>query len=244
MGITFKQYINESIIDKGILKAIFVVGVPGAGKSYTISQLKGYISPLVVNTDKATEFISKKTNQPANILTWPSMKKDVQRITKSQLFHYLNGMLPLFIDGTSNDTSNILSRAGILESLGYDVGLIFINTSLKTALKRAKERAKKINRIVDENFIKRTYKISQENKEYFKGKFSFFEEINNDENELTNDILLKAFKKVNKFYTSKIANPVGNRTIQKLKDKNEKYLIPSIFSKETLQKKIDGWYRS
>lgn len=241
---TFREFLNESIVDKGILKAIFVVGIPGAGKSYTIKQLKGHISPLVVNTDKATEFISKMTGKPANTLTWLSMKDDAQRITKSQLFHYLNGMLPLFVDGTSNDVSNVLHRAGILESLGYDVGMIFVNTPLKTALKRAEERAKQINRTVDEDFIKRTYEISQENKEYFKGKFSFFEEINNDEDELTDDIILKAFKKVNKFYASEIDNPVGNRTIQKLKDKNEKYLIPSMFSKETLQKKADGWYKS
>lgn len=240
----FKEFLNESIVDKGILKAIFVVGIPGAGKSYTIKQLKGNISPMVVNTDKATEFLSRITGKPANTETWMSMKGDAHRITKSQLFHYLNGMLPLFVDGTSNDVSNVLHRAGILESLGYDIGMIFINTPLKTALKRAEERAKKINREVDEDFIKRTFGISQENKEYFKGKFSFFEEINNDEDELTNDIILKAFRKVNKFYTSEIDNPVGNRTLQKLKDKNEKYLIPTIYSKETLQKKADGWYKS
>ena len=34
---SFEQFLlNESINDKGILKAIFIVGLPGAGKSYTV----------------------------------------------------------------------------------------------------------------------------------------------------------------------------------------------------------------
>ena len=57
----FEEFLlNESINDKGILKAIFVVGLPGAGKSYTISNLKGQISPKIVNTDVALEFLSKR----------------------------------------------------------------------------------------------------------------------------------------------------------------------------------------
>ena len=53
---TFKQFISESINDKGIFKAVFVIGLPGAGKSYTVSQLRGSVSPKVVNTDIAAEF--------------------------------------------------------------------------------------------------------------------------------------------------------------------------------------------
>jgi shikimate kinase len=242
--ITFKDFIIESTLDKGILKAIFVVGIPGAGKSYTIKRLYGTISPVVVNTDKATEFLSKKLNIPSKNETWPIIKNDAQRITKSQLFHYLNGLLPLFIDGTSNDVSNILNRVGILESIGYDVGMVFINVSLDTAIKRVEERAKKINRYVNLDFIKRTFDISQENKNYFKNKFDFFYEVNNDENEMTDEVLNKVFKKVTNFYNSELKNPVGIRTIKKLSDKNKKYLVPDIFSKEALQKKVDSWYKN
>ena len=70
----FEEFLlNESINDKGILKAIFVVGLPGAGKSYTISNLKGQISPKIVNTDATLEFLSKKTNIPANSETWKTV---------------------------------------------------------------------------------------------------------------------------------------------------------------------------
>ncbi len=73
------------------------------------------------------------------------------------MFQHLNGMLPLFVDGTSNDISNVLSRAGILESVGYDVGMVFIDTTLDAALSRADQRGKEINRHVDPKFIEKVF---------------------------------------------------------------------------------------
>lgn len=243
--ITFKQYVSESINDKGILKALFIVGIPGAGKSYTASQLKGAISPRIVNTDKATEFLSKKLGIPSNSDTWRTVFRDRTRpMTTGALTNYLNSMLPLFVDGTSNDVSNILGRAGILESVGYDVGMVFIDTNLDVALERAKNRGADIDRHVDEDFIKKVYELSQKNKEYFKGKFSFFREVSNNPGELDDAAILKIFKQVSGFYSEPVENPVGIRTLEKLKEEKEGYLIPAIFEKDALQKKVDGWYRS
>lgn len=237
--ITFKEFISESIEDKGILKAIFIVGIPGAGKSYTASRLSGSISPRIVNTDRATEYLTKKTGVQVNVKNWPTFKDDAHRITRGSLANYLNSLLPLFIDGTSNDASNILHRAGILESLGYDVGMIFIDTSLETALKRAASR----EREVDPEFIKAVNSEAQDNKSFFQSKFSFFKTIKNDDGELTDDALVEAFKKVEGFYSSPLMNPVGKRFIADLKEKNAKYLTPDVMSKEVLSKKIAGWYK-
>lgn len=242
--ITFKDYLSESINDAGILKAVFVVGIPGAGKSYTVSKLKGAVSPLIVNTDRATEYLSRKLNIPANDQTWKIIRDDARRITTSQLFNYLNGMLPLFVDGTSNDASNILSRAGILESIGYDVGMVFINTSLETALERAAARGKAINRTVNPQFITSTYKLSQDNKKYFQGKFDFFKEINNDPGELTDEVILKAYRAVSNFYTQPLDNVVGKRLLKSLNITKEKYLVPTIFEEDALQKKCKSWYKN
>ena len=90
------------------------------------------------------------------------------------LYNYINGMLPLFIDGTSNDASNVLSRAGILESLGYDVGMIFIDTDIEVAKQRA------IGRTVDPSFIDKVYIFLEDNKKYFKSKFDFFKIYENN----------------------------------------------------------------
>jgi len=244
--ITFKEFMmNESINDKGILKALFVVGIPGAGKSYTVSKLHGTISPKVVNTDIATEFLSKKYKMPSNNETWKSFFRDRTRpITSTSLFNYLNSMLPLFVDGTSNDASNILARAGLLESVGYDVGMVFINVNLDVAIERAKARGAAIDRHVDEDFIKKVYAESEVNKEYFKGKFDFFREVSNNDGELDNDAIQKIFKQVSGFYNEAVDNPVGIRTLEKLTAAKGGYLIPEIFNEADLKKKAEGWYRS
>lgn len=243
--ITFKQFIDEGINDKGILKAIFVVGIPGSGKSYTITQLKGSVAPKVVNTDRATEFLSKKFNIASNSETWRSFFRDkTHPLTTGLLFNYLNSMLPLFVDGTSNDVSNILARAGLLESVGYDVGMVFVNTDLDVAKSRALKRGEEINRHVDQEFIEKVHALSQDNKEYFKGKFKFFKEVSNNPGELDDAAILKIYRAVAGFYDEPISNPVGRRTLEKLASAKEKYLVPSVFDKDDLQKKVTGWYRS
>lgn len=240
---SFQEFLNESINDRGLFKAVFVIGPPGSGKSYTLSKLTGNIEPRVINTDIALEFLSKKLSIPATSENWrPVFRDTTKRMTSAKLFSYLDGMLPLFIDGTSNNTSNILQRAGILESLGYDVAMIFVDTDIETAKKRAKERALKINREVDEEFIEKVYKASSVNKEYFKKKFTTFFEIKNNDGELTDEIILNAYRKVQSFYTSPLNNPIGVANIEKIKGENQKYLTPSIVSKEKLENKISTWY--
>ena len=243
--ISFKQFINESINDKGILKAIFVVGLPGSGKSYTVSRLKGAVSPVVVNTDKAAEFLSRKFKKDITSSTWADFKDTTQRITKQQLAHYVNGMLPLFVDGTSNDVSNILQRIGMLESLGYDVGVVFVSSDLDTAIRRANERAEKIGRHVDEDFIRYVHAQNEENRAYLKNKVAFFRDIDNNNDGILDDSDFdKAFKLTQSFFASPVENPVGKRILEKLKEEKQKYIVPAIYPMEVLEKKIDGWYKS
>jgi shikimate kinase len=243
MKLSFKEFLSESLDDKGTFKAIFIVGIPGAGKSHTLAKLKGAISPRVVNTDRVVEYLSKKFDMPVDKKSWPLFRDTAHRVTSATLAGYLNGVLPLFIDGTSNDVSNILSRAGILESLGYDVGMVFVGAPLEVAIARANARAEQVGRHVDAEFIKRVHDQSEENKEYFKNKFSFYKEINNVEDELTDDVLLKAFKQVQGFFSSEIQNPVGKRMREKMIEKKAKFLIPDILSKEVLNKKVESWYK-
>lgn len=240
--ITFKDFIHESINDKGILKAIFVVGIPGAGKSYTVSQLQGTVSPKVVNTDSATEYLSRKFNKPANSENWPFFRDKSKHITGSRVANYLNSMLPLFVDGTSNDTSKINKRVGILKSIGYDVGMVFINTDIEVAKERAVSRALDINRTVDPAFIEKVHAESEQNKEYFKGEFKFFKEVSNNPGELDDAAILKIYRSVAGFYESPVTNPVGVRALEKLREAKSGYLVPTIFDKAHLEKEVTGWF--
>ena len=140
-----EDYITEGIQDKGIFKACFIMGSAGSGKSYSLSRIKsGSIEPRIVNTDKVFPMFKKWWSKD-----WGKIRVKVKTINQNQLANYINSMLPLAVDGTAGKTSVILKRVGILEHFGYDIGAIFINTSLETAIERASKR----ERQVDKDFI-------------------------------------------------------------------------------------------
>ena len=241
--ITFKQFISEGIEDRGIFKAIFILGSPGAGKSYSVKKLTGQIQPVIINTDKAVEFIAKRDGTKAESETWSLFRDSALRITKNQLEQYLNGMLPLFVDGTSNNTSNILHRIGILESLGYDVGIVHVTADWDLIKARIEQRNSKTNRKVDIAFAEKVFKQAPENIAFLKGKVSFFKEFRNGHEVMDNSELDEIFKEVQKFFSGPVVNPVGKRNIEKLKAEKQKYMVPTIVSQEALNNKTDGWYR-
>lgn len=241
--ITFKNFIAESINDAGILKAVFIVGLPGAGKSYTLKKLVGKISPVVVNTDRAAEHIGAKKGIPVTSKNWVEhIEDDALRITSSLLHNYLNGLLPLFVDGTSNNVARIMHRYGILESLGYDVGIVYVDVPVEVAIERAKARALQIKREVDEDFIREVYSTNEDNVAFLKSKTAFFKKITNDHT-LDDETLHQAFKAVQGFFAEPVKNPVGKRTITKLRESKQKYLTPTIMDEAHLKNLIVGWYK-
>ncbi len=236
----FKSFVNESINDIGRLKAIFLVGFPGSGKSYTLSKIKsGNIEPRIINTDRVVEYFGKTKNLDLSVPLEKALIDKSKILTKEFLFQYLNGILPLVIDSTSSNSRNLLLRYGALESIGYDIGVVFINTDLEVALERIKQRERK----VPEDFIRKTHDKISSMKDFYKSKFNFMIEVNNNEGELTDDVILQSFKKVTGFYTSPLKNPIGQDLIKKMEDKREKYLLPNIIKKDGLMKVVNLWYR-
>lgn len=232
----YKDYLTESINDKGIMKCMFMAGQPGAGKSYTIQNIKaGFIDPKVVNIDKFVEHFKAYSDED-----WATHGETAKMLTKNQFALYLNGLLPLWVDGTSSSAPAVLRRRGILNSLGYDTGMIWVNCSLETALKRAAQR----ERTVPEEHIKETYETIQKMKAYYQQEFKYFLEINNDDGELTNEIILSSFKKTTSFFSSPIENPIGKELVEKMKSNGAKYLTDNGYTIEQIQKLIDSWYRN
>jgi len=229
-----EDYITEGINDKGIFKACFMCGSAGSGKSYTLSKVKsGSIEPRVVNTDKVFPMFKQWWHKD-----WAKIKIKVKTINKNQLAGYINSMLPLAVDGTAGKPSVVLKRVGLLEFFGYDVGMIFINTSLETAIERASQR----ERQVDKDFIIQVHKEVEAAKNFYRGKFSNWMEINNDKGMLTDEVIVNAFKFMGKFYDGPIQNPVGKQYKEQLIKSGEKYLSPTVLSIEKIKNTVDAWY--
>ena len=230
-----KSFINEGINDKGILKACFILGIPGSGKSYTITKIKsGQIETRVVNIDKVFHLfgVEKWTE-------WQGIKDKVKKLNKTQLANYLNSLLPLAIDGTGSHPSVIFRRYGLLESLGYDMAGIFINTDLETAMQRASKR----ERPVDPEFIEESYRKINQAKSFYKTKFRNWKEIDNSEGELTNEVIIKSFNFMNNFYNSKLLNPVGIGMVEEMIENGWKYMSDGVREVAEIKTILDAWYK-
>lgn len=231
------QSLNESINDKGKFKAIFVIGTPGAGKSYVINNISdGSLEPRIINSDKMHEFL---TGGNASAATWAEHADRIKTTTGTQLAHYINGMLPLFIDSTSSSTANVIRRKGILESFGYDTGLIWIDTNIETAVARAAER----QRHVPEEFIRDVAVKAEAAKAFLQQKFEWSQTISNNDGELTDAVIRSAYNNAGSFFNSPVSNHIGQEALRELASKGEKYLAPSIVSIEEIQHAVTAWYK-
>ena len=226
--------LGEGIEDVGIFKAAFMAGHPGAGKSYVLSKVKsGRVEPRLVNTDRSFPLFKDLWHED-----WPKISMKVKTISHNQLSTWINSMLPLAVDGTAVMTSTVLSRMGILESFGYDLAMVFVNTSLETALERASKR----ERIVDPDFIKRSYDQIQKAKAFYRTRFNTWIEVNNDEGQLTDETILHAFKFLGGFYHSNIINPVGREHIKVMRENGWKYLSPNVIPMNEIKRRTKAWY--
>jgi len=230
--------LNEGINDKNIFKAILLAGGPGSGKGFIVKQIIGKQGPVsglgavVLNSDVFFEKALLKTKLPLNIdpkdvLTFAKQmeQRDIaKKIAKSRLNNILNGMLPLVLDGTGRDRKKILDQAEALRNIGYDVGMIFVNTSLEVAIARNEKRARK----VPPKLVTQAWNNVQKSLGTFQAAFNpnFFI-IDNSKNLTpgeTKKLGNELFKVGKKFFNSPLKNPIGVGTVAAMKDMGAKVL--------------------
>lgn len=228
-------YLNEGINDKGVFKAIFMAGAPGSGKTTVRSKLGGGYDPRVVNTDTWTEFFGDPP--------WDEKGEKIILLTTNQLSLYVKSMLPLWIDGTSSNPTNLMTREGLLSGIGYDTGMLWINTSLESSLERAKARGDRGGRKVGEKMIINAFNQISKLKPFYKGRFKYFMEVNNDTGELTDEVIIKAYKSTGRFFGGALVNPIGQQRINKLRETGGKLLTDlDTYDENQLQRLIRAWF--
>jgi len=207
------QELQEGVYDPNILKAFFLAGGPGSGKSYVVKRTTGGLGMKVVNSDNAFEKFLKDANLSLKMPDEETDARDVQRdrakaITKKQQANYVEGRLGLIIDGTGKNYDKISKQATELKQLGYDVHMIFVNTSLDTALARNKKRA----RTVKESLVIKSWKEVQSNigkfSQYFRQNFVVV-----DNNDTEEDVMTPVFKQIMSLAKAKVANRTGQQWI-------------------------------
>ncbi len=200
------QELQEGLYDPNIFKAFFLAGGPGSGKSYVASKATGGTGLKMVNSDDAFEHLLKKAGLSLKMPPEEFERKEVVRgkakkITSKMRDNYLEGRLGLIIDGTGKDADKILYQKNMLDGLGYDTYMIYVNTSVDVALQRNAERP----RSLPEDDVVKMWKAVQNNIGQFSNMFRG-NLIIVDNNDAGEDILTGIYKRVKGLLRKKVTN--------------------------------------
>ena len=237
--------IKEGVDDKGILKAIFLAGGPGSGKTWVTRGLYGIPNKFnfstaglkLVNQDTELEMLLKKyfgttdlDNMPEELFAnltgvdfkgkqvanSSGMRAFAKELTAARLEGYVRGRLGVIIDGTGHKYHSIAKKKQRFEDLGYDTYMVFVNTSLEVALKRNSER----DRVVPEKIVRDSWSDVQQNLGGFQSLFGRNFLIVDNSTTLDEEAAQKKFdslvkKGVNKFVKAPVKNRIGQKWMKR-----------------------------
>ena len=211
------QDLQEGLQDPNIFKAFFLAGGPCSGKSYVVRSTTGGTGLRIVNSDDLFEKYLKDAGFDMDMSTKKAereaeerdkMRKRAKQLTKKRQANYLEGRIGLIIDGTGKDYEKIAKQATQLKQLGYDVHMIFVNTSLDTALERNAKR----ERTVPTDVATRSWKDVQRNigkfSQYFRQNFVVVDNNNSEE-----DVMTPVFKQIKGLLKKPVKSPIAREWV-------------------------------
>jgi len=211
----FKQIIQEGVYDPGIFKAFFLAGGPGSGKTYVTNRATGGMGLKMVNSDIRFERYLQKAGLSLKMPDSEAGARDplrqrAKQITGDQMDRYIRGRLGLVIDATGRDYNVINRQRSMLQMLGYDTYMMFVNTSLEVALQRNRVRT----RSVPEDITRKSWQTVQNNIGKFQNLFGMRNMIVVDNNDAKEDELLKVYKQVRRLISVPVQNYVAKKWIE------------------------------
>ena len=203
--INFQQYISEGVYDPNIFKAFFLAGGPGSGKSWVSERTLMGMGLKVINSDNMFTFALNKEKMSLNMATTDAkeiarrdeIRKKAKERTGVQLRIALEGRLGLILDSTARDVARIESEANTMRHIGYDVHMVFVNTSLEVALKRNQMRPRK----VPDAIVISNHKQVQQNIGKLQNLFGTSNFIIVDNNKVAEDVNPKVYKAIRRMVT-------------------------------------------
>ena len=230
--------LQEGVFDKGILKAVFMAGGPGSGKSYVAQELFGIpkkvnltISGLkTVNSDTEFEFLLKKYG----FETFGTGKLDIDK-WPDEVFDMIAGGDEDSEAMTLRKKAKLMTRDRKEKYMEGRLGMIIDGTGhnyaklkkekdqltkmgydcymvfVNTSLKVAKERNKERERRLPEDILVKSWKDVQNNLGKFQGLFGSNFAVVDNSKFLKPEDAQKKFGMITKKYINKFINkPVKN----------------------------------
>ena len=187
-------------------KAILLAGGAGSGKSNVVKQLDLVNNGFkVVNQDIALEWLKKNAGIPTDmrdltkeqLSTLGKLGYEARMIAKRKYGKFKGRGNGVVVDGTGGSVKTIQRQKTELEAAGYDVQMLFVETSLDVALERNRNRKE---RSLRDGIVKRNHEAVQNNKSEFKKMFGKgFIEINTDNLKQNDPMPAVVVNKINDF---------------------------------------------
>jgi len=228
----------EGVYDPGILKAVFLAGGPGSGKSAVVDTVFNTTPEAkslttsglkIVNSDSSFEHLLKKAGHSLDLgamddKTFQSVTSDdpnsirskAKKIMIQQFTHYKNGRLGVIIDGTGDDYTKITKQKKELEKLGYDCYMVFVNTTLEVAQQRNAFRARKLPKKIVKSIWTDVQKNLGKFQSVFKQNFTIIDNSEDLRSKTKPGKLNLApfiLKATARFIGKPIKNPIGKKWI-------------------------------
>lgn len=202
----------EGVNDKNIFKAIIIVGSPGSGKSFIVNKLALRSQGLVkITTDQLFEKFLKQYNlsfkMPDNELNIREpLRRRAFELTQNKMQLLIDGRVGLVIEGTGyiDRTEELVEN---LEGVGYDVCMIYVNTSLDVAQQRNMKR----ERSLPTADVERLWNNAQRNKQQLEQMFGpGFYEVDSS----NSDQVIQLDNKIKKWLSQPVSSPVARQWIR------------------------------
>ena len=222
--ITYERFLKEGVYDPNIFKAVFMAGGPGSGKSFIAGRTTGGLGLKIINSDDAFERFLTKEGLSLKMPDSETAARDIERarakkVTASKKFHAVQGRLGIIIDGTGHIYDKVAKQAVMLQQLGYETSMVFVNTSLEVALARNEARP----RSVKPTIVKKSWQDVQNNMGKFQNFFGPSRFFIVDNNGVEEDMLQISTKIIRRAISKPVKNIIAAAWITnelKKKDKS------------------------
>lgn len=230
----------EGVYDPGILKAVFLAGGPGSGKSAVAKELfdvppggrtMSMLGLKIINSDQEFEHLLKKAGYSLDLAKMSddmfdfvtsddpnSIRSKAKDLMVKRFDQYKNGRLGVIIDGTGDDYKKIEGQKQDMQKLGYDCYMVYVNTTLEVAQARNMARERKLKpKIVNDIWIDVQKNLGDFQKLFGKQNIEI---IDNSEDTRSKkrpgrvDVSRDAMKSASKFIAKSIKNPIGKKWIK------------------------------
>jgi dephospho-CoA kinase len=180
---------------KAVPRAVFMVGGPGAGKTNVGKGLKlGRRGYKVINQDLALEPMKEEAGLPANEQQYNKEQRSMRaklgaaarKAAEAKMQKYKDNRESMVVDGTGASYNATMKKINALREAGYEVSIVFANTSKEEAVARNKARAE---RALPDMIVERTWDAVQESAKLYKQEFgNSFYELNTNELKMGEDL--------------------------------------------------------